>query len=110
MRSSRAVFSGKIVHDFAAEQFRLVHEIVGDAQLVRDGARVGDGLRTAAFFLFGRHAVLFPAAKGDADDVVAVALQQIRRHAGIHAAAHRDDHSGFAVHCLGANIGKPTAK
>ena len=102
-RAAGLVFLGKVIDHLALEILRLIHEIVRDVQLVRNAARVRDGLRAAAFVFGAVDAVLRPELERDADHVVALLDQQRRRRRGVHAAAHADHHAGLRlfrrIHC-----------
>ena len=90
-RAAGLVFVGKVLDDVLLEFRRLVNEIIRDVELVADGARVGDGLRAAAFVLRAVHAILRPELERDADDLVALLEQQRRRGGGINSPAHAAD-------------------
>ena len=94
-RAAGLVFIGEILDDLLLKFGRLVNEVIRDAQLVADGARIGDGLRAAAFVLGARHAILRPEFERDADDIVALLEQKRRRRGGIDSSAHADDHPCF---------------
>jgi hypothetical protein len=49
-----------------------------------------NGLRTAALVFLNGAAVLRPAAKSEADDLVALLFQQMGRDAGVDASTHTD--------------------
>ena len=100
-RSASLVFGGEILNDPVLEFRRLVDEIIGDAQLMADRPGIGDGLRTAAFVLGARHAVLGPELEGNADDVVALLEQKRRGRGGIDSTAHSDNDACF---CLSHNM------
>ena len=90
-RAAGLVFVGEVLDDVLLEFRRLVNQVIRDAELVADGARVGDGLRAAALVLGAVHAILRPELERDADDLVALLEQQRRRGGGIHSAAHAAD-------------------
>ena len=87
------VLVGEIVDDQPLEVFPLVDDVMRHAQRVRHAPRIGDRLRPAALILRPRDAVLRPHLHRHADDLVALLLQQPRRHAGIHAPTHAHDHA-----------------
>jgi hypothetical protein len=93
-RAAGAVFAGEIIDDHLLELVRLVDDVVGNAERVRDAARVGDGLRAAAFVLRARDAILRPDLHGHADDVVALLLEQVGGDGRIDAAAHAEQDAG----------------
>src|SRR5258708_29824658 len=76
-RASGLVFVGEILDDVLLKFRRLVNEVIRDVELVADGARVGDGLRAAAFVLRAVHAILRPELDRGADDIVTL-LDQTR--------------------------------
>ena len=90
-RATGLVFVGEILDDVLLEFRRLVNEVIRDVELVADGARVGDGLRAAAFVLRAVHAILRPELERDADDIVALLDQKRRRRRGINSSAHAAD-------------------
>ena len=92
-RAPRLVFVGKVTDDVLLEFRRLVNQVIRDAELVADGARVGDSLRAAAPVFGAVHAILRPELEGDADDFVALFEQQRRRGGGVHSPAHAADHA-----------------
>ena len=91
-RAAGLVFVGEVLDDVLLEFRRLVNEVIRDVELVADGARVGDGLRAAAFVLGTIHAILRPELERDADDIVALLNQKRRRRRGINSSAHAADH------------------
>ena len=90
-RAAGLVFVGEVTDDVLLEFRRLVNQVIRNAELVADGARVGDGLRAAAFVLGAVHAILRPELERDADDLVALLQQQRRRGGGINSSAHAAD-------------------
>ena len=90
-RAAGLVFVGEVLDDVLLEFRRLVNEVIRDVELVADGARVGDGLRAAAFVLRAVHAILRPELERDADDLVALLEQKRRRGGGINSSAHAAD-------------------
>jgi len=73
------VFIGKILDDVLLEFRRFVNEVIRNTKFVADGARVGDGLRAAAFC--PPRGSRNPAARvqRDADDLVTLLDQKRRR-------------------------------
>ncbi len=94
-RAPGLVFRGEMGDDLLLKGLRLVNQIIRNAQPVADGARVGHGLRAAAFVLGARYAILRPELEGDAHHVVALLQQQRRRRRRIHPPAHADDDPRF---------------
>src|SRR5271170_4738397 len=92
-RAAGLVFVGEVLDDVLLEFRRLVNEVIRDVELVADGARVGDGLRAAAFVLRAVHAILRPEFERDADDIVTLLDQKRRRRRGINSSAHAADHA-----------------
>ncbi len=90
-RAAGLVFVGEVLDDVLLEFCRLVNEVIRDVELVADGARVGDGLRAAAFVLRAVHAILRPEFQRDADDLVTLLDQKRRRRRGINSSAHAAD-------------------
>ena len=90
-RAAGLVFVGEILDDVLLEFRRLVDQVIRHAQFVAHGARIGDGLRTAAFVLGAIHAILRPEFERDTDDVKALLQQQRRRGGGVHSPAHATD-------------------
>jgi hypothetical protein len=63
------------------------------AEAVADGAGALDALQRAAGAIrLGVHVLIAKELEGDADDLVARALQQERGHGAIHAPTHGDEH------------------
>jgi hypothetical protein len=92
-RATGLVFIGEILDDVLLKFARLIDQIIWNVQLVADGARIGDGLRAAAFVLGAVHAILRPEFQRDADDVVTLLDQKRRRRRGINSSAHTADHA-----------------
>ena len=90
-RATGLVFVGEVLDDVLLEFRRLVNEVIRDVELVADRARVGDGLRSAAFVLRAVHAILRPELERDADDLVTLLDQKRRRRRGINSSAHAAD-------------------
>ena len=68
------VFAGEVIDDDFFEIVGLIDNIVGDAQLVGDAARIGDGRGAAAFVLSSGDAILRPDFHGHANNFPSVAL------------------------------------
>jgi hypothetical protein len=92
-RAPGLVFIGKVLNDVLLKIRRLVNEVIRNVERVADGAGVGHGLRAAALVLGAVYAVLRPELEGDADDLVALRLQQRRRGGGINSSAHAADYA-----------------
>ena len=92
-RATGLVFVGKVTDDVLLEFRRFVNQVIGDVELVTDGAGIGDGLRAAAFVLGAVHAILRPELQRDTDDLVTLLEQQRRRGGGVHPPAHAADHA-----------------
>ena len=84
-----------LVHDAFLERALHVHHVVRDADGVGGTARVVRVLDRAAALLVARRVRIVegPEPHRDAEDVVALAREQTRRHRRIDAAAHRHDHA-----------------
>ena len=65
-----------------------------NADALGDGARVVDVLARAAGALAMRRRAVVVELQRDADDVIALGLEQRRGHRGIDAAGHGDDDAG----------------
>ena len=72
------VFIRKVLDDTILKFPRLVDKVVGDAQFVTDGTRIGYGLRAAALVLGAGHAILRPQLQRHADHVETLLQQQGR--------------------------------
>src|SRR5260221_8644849 len=90
-RAAGLVFIGEILDDVFLEFRRLVNQVIRHAELVANGARIGNGLRAAAFVLGAVHAILRPELERDADDIVTLLDQKRRRGGGINSSAHAAD-------------------
>ncbi len=85
---------GEAVDDRVAEAVFVVENVVRDADALGDGARIVDVLpRAAGALAMGRRAMVVELQR-HADDVIALALEERRRHRRIHAARHRHDDAG----------------
>jgi len=66
---------------------------------MRHAPCIRDSLRTAAFVLGARNAILRPNLHRHADDVVALLAQQVAGDAGIDTTAHAEENALFrSVH------------
>ncbi len=93
-RLARDVALGEAVDHRLLEAALVVEHVMRNADPVGDRARVVDVLAGAAGALaVGRRAVVVELQR-DADHVVALGLEQRRRHRRIDAARHRDDDAG----------------
>ncbi len=90
-RAAGFVFVGEVLDDVLLEFRRLVNEVIRYAELVANGAGIGDGLRAAAPVLGAVHTILRPELERDADDLVTLFQQQRRGGGGVHSAAHAAD-------------------
>lgn len=86
----------KALDHVAVEGLLQVEHMVGYPQALGDGLCIGD---VAVDFTHARGGVGCGAGEthGGADAFVALALEQVRGHAGIDAAAHGDEHA-LVVH------------
>ena len=86
-------------HRFAEARF-VVEHVMRNAERVGDAARVVDVLAGAAGALAMRRRAVIVELQRDADDVVALALQQRGHDGGIDAARHGDDDARFGRRLL----------
>ena len=84
---------GEGLHDRRLEALLVVEDVVGDAELVGDPARVVDVLAGAAGPAPPDGLAVVVELQGDADDVVALLLEHGSRHGRIDAAGHGDNHA-----------------
>src|SRR5882724_2742948 len=70
------VFVGKVLNDFRLEFRRFVDEIIRDAKLITDRARIGNCLRPATFVFGPRNAILWPELEGNAHNIVTLLEQK----------------------------------
>ena len=92
--SPERIAVGEAVDHRLAEAVLVVEHVMRNADALGDAARIVDVLAGAAGALaVGRRAVVVKLQR-DADDVVALGLQQRRRDRGIDAARHGDDDAG----------------
>jgi hypothetical protein len=93
-RLAERVRVGEIVDDGLAKAILVVEHVMGDAELGGDVAGVVDVLAGAAGALaMGRRAMVVELQR-DADDVIALGLEQRSRRRGIDAARHGNDDPG----------------
>lgn len=90
-RAAGLVFVGEVLDDVLLKICRFIHEVIRDIEIVADAARIGHGLRAAAFVFGAVHAVLGPELERDADDIVALLNEQGGRGGGIYPPAHAAD-------------------
>ena len=93
MRSpAPVILFDEIVDDVGLKLALEVLHVVGDADGLAHPAGVLDVLYRAAPLAVGGNVVALhrPQAHGDANDLVALLLQQQGSHGGVHAPAHRD--------------------
>ncbi|GAA0004067.1 hypothetical protein BRDID11002_40680 [Bradyrhizobium diazoefficiens] len=93
-RFTKSIRVGEIVDDGLAKTVLVVEHVMGNAELGGNVAGVVDVLAGAAGALaMGRRAMVVELER-DADDVVALSLEQRSRRRGIDAARHGDDDPG----------------
>jgi hypothetical protein len=94
-RLAERVGVSEIVDDGLAEAILVIEHVMGNAELGGDIARVVDVLPGAAGALaVGRRAMIVKLQR-DADDIVALGLQQRSRRRGVDAARHGNDDPGI---------------
>ena len=84
---SRFVLFHKRTHDFVFEFRRIIEHVMWDSQAERNVARSSTSSRAATGMAIVVNGIVVVQLHGSADAFVALALQQIRRHARIDAAA-----------------------
>ena len=94
--SPRDIGVGEGLHHLGAEAALVVEHVVRDAEPLGDLAGVLDVLAGAAGARLADRDAVIVELQGDADDVVALLLQERGRHRRIDAARHRDHHAGVA--------------
>ena len=98
--ASGFVFLGKIIDHLLLKIVCFIHQVIRNAQLVRDAPRVHHRLRSAALILRPGDAILRPKLERDADHLVALFEQKRSGSGRIDSSAHSHNHSGFALrHC-----------
>ena len=92
-RAPALVLAHEVGDDVLAELAPGVDDVVRHAQRLADAAGVLDVLNRAAALVVRRYAVLIrrPEPHRDADDVVALPVQQVRSDRRVDAARHRGD-------------------
>ena len=90
-RLARRIAFGEAVDHGFLEARLVVEHVMRDADPLRDRARVMDVAPGAAGALAMRRGAVVVKLQGDADDVIALGLEQGGRHRGIDAAGHGDD-------------------
>ena len=93
-RLARGVAVGEIVDHRFAKAALVVQHVMRDADPLGDIAGIVDVLPGAAGALAMGGRAMIVELQRDADDVVALGLQQRSRHRGIDAAGHGDDDPG----------------
>jgi len=91
--AARAILGVEVVKHARAVLFGKTHPVQRDAELTRGGARVLEVLRARAIVV-----VIVPVAHVEPVHVEAGALEQQRRHGGVHSAGHADDNSFPGIH------------
>src|SRR6516225_4694471 len=94
-RPASLVFTGEIINHDALKLIGLVHHIMRNAESMRYAARIGNGLRSAAFVLRSRDTILGPDLHCYTYDVVTLLTQQISADAGVHSTAHAEQNTLF---------------
>jgi hypothetical protein len=94
-RAPRAILGHKRVNHQLVKPLLLVHDVVWDAELLRHCTGVRHRLRPATLVRRDAHARLRPEFHRDPDDLMTLVQQAPHGDAGIHAAAHADDHAQF---------------
>ena len=87
------VLTHEVGDDVLAELTPRIHDVVGHTQRLAYTARILDVLDGAAALVVRRYVVLVrgPEPHRDADNVVALPVQQVRGHRRVDAARHRGD-------------------
>ena len=84
---SRQIFLHKIIDDMALELPLKIHNIIGNAYRLRDATCVINGRKATAASV--RRLVLLclvlPDLHRNTDDIIALFLQKVCRHGGIHS-------------------------
>ena len=93
-RLARDIAFGKAVDHRFLEAALIVENIMRNTNALGHAARVIDVLAGAAGALAVRGGAMVVKLQGDADDVIALGLEQRRGHRRIHAARHGDDDAG----------------
>ena len=90
-RLARRIALGETIDHGGAEALFIVEHVVRNADALRDRARIMDVAAGAAGTLAVRGRAVVVELQRDADDVVALGLEQRSRHRGVDAARHGDD-------------------
>ena len=86
------VFRNEIVDHFLAEFLFEIQDVMRDADLLRHPAGIGQIVeRTAGAEAFIGIPAVIPQLERNADEVVALLLEQSRGDGAVHPAAHGDD-------------------
>ena len=110
MRSpAPVVLFDEVVDHVRLELALEVLHVVGYADCLAHPARVLHVFHRAAPLAVGRNIVALhrPQAHRDTNDLVALLMQQQRRHGGVHPSAHRDYYPSLAHAMSAKNIGIP---
>ncbi len=93
-----SVFGDESIDDLLLELLFEVHDVVANAELARNPAGIVDVFDAAALLVAAEffRALFGPKAHGDADDFVALFVQEGGRDGAINAAGHADDDAGAA--------------
>ena len=91
-RAAARVLVDEILHDVVPERALEVEDVVRDAELLADAARVVHAVERAAGTV-GHVIAVAEQLHRCADDVVALAHEQRRGDGRVHAATHGDQHS-----------------
>src|SRR3954452_19626128 len=94
-RPTGLVLAGEVINHDAFKLICFIDNVMRETERMRDAARIGYGLGTAAFVLRAGDAVLRPDLHRHADHVVALFPQQISSDAGIHSATHAKQDTRF---------------
>jgi len=93
--SALGVFVDEIVDDRLAELVLEVHDVMGDSQNASDSTGVLDRAEATATGVAGVCLALLPYLHGEANDVVAAALQDGGGYGAVYAAGHGDEDGGL---------------
>jgi hypothetical protein len=89
-RPARKIFLHKIIHDSALEFFLEIHYIMRNIQLAGHSSGILHCTETTApsVLLLYFPLLILPDLHGDADHIISLFFQKIRRYGRIHAAGH----------------------
>ncbi len=90
-RFTACIRGGKTINYFFPKLCLIVEDKVGNAEACGDRARILDILTCAASSLAMCRFSMVIKLKGDADDVIALILEQGGDHAGVDSARHGDN-------------------